>query len=205
MSNDNVNTDDAPKGVRWQLPTEPFGKKGKRSVRFDKAPDEVKRAFTRLYPVSYNKEIAEWFGINVPAVRKLACELRLRKDLNTLCKRRYALTRLRYGNCNPLEKIRKCQPERYADICRRKSETMKRHWRVARADQLHHLGLGTKLRVGLLSKSAAKLRYHMATAHNYFYDLDRPWDICYDSQTRRRPVLEQRAVEMGFRIVEGEG
>lgn len=190
--------------VKWPLPTIPCKPRG-RKVLFDKASDEAKAKFQELFPVSFYKEMAVWFGISERAVYCLGKRLGLKKDHTAIHLKIMSSPHNRMLLCNTLKRIRDEQPERYAMIRKRKSEKLKRLWRVARVNKAYALNFNVKYRPAAMPVNDTKFRYRMKTRYNYFYDLDHPWDICYDSETRRNPEMEKRAITRGFRIVEGEG
>lgn len=189
--------------VRWQIPLSPHGY---HSIAFEDASKETQDKFRELYPTSFYRELAAWFGISIASVKRLGKRLGLEKDGTAIRRRKMtSSTQIRMRLSLAMKRMREEQPERCAKIRKRQSETMKRHWRVARYNEAYAINLQTKLRPAPLSHSLAMFRYRMHKVYNYFYDLSKPWDICYDSLTQRRPLLEKRAIARGFRIVEGEG
>lgn len=188
--------------VRWQIPLRPRGRK--MIADFFTAPEETQAKFRELYPVSFNSEMAEWFGIGVNAVAHIGhVQLGLHKDLTLITKRR----QIKYGQDigGVIKRIRSTNPERYADIIRRVSETMRKKWRKAYLQQTYGLERTTRLHTRLLPKKMATFRSRMTYSFNYFSDSGHPYWICYDSQTKRSPSMEAKAIGMGFKIVEGEG
>lgn len=66
-------------GVKWPIPTVPWGQT-RHKIAFDDASEEVKAKFRELYPVSFNKEMAGWFGISECMVKYIGQRLGLRKN-----------------------------------------------------------------------------------------------------------------------------
>lgn len=188
--------------AKWPIPTVPWGQ-ARHKIAFDDASEEVKAKFRELYPVSYNKEIAGWFGISECMVKYIGQRLGLRKDRRKIAQRNIEPY---YKDClwMTLRRIRETDPERYADIQRRKTESVRRAWHRARIQAEYGLPRTNRLRVTPLTKKQQLYKNHMATVHRYFPDPDHPYWVCFDGQTTRSPRMEKNAMAIGLEIVEGE-
>ncbi len=187
--------------AKWQLPLKPHGKGY--AIAYDKVPDDIKAKFRELYPVSYDREMAEWFGILSFSVKTYAAILGLKKDVSAICRRqRVENDAYRHGY---LARLRETDPERYDDVRRRIAETMRKKWKRARREKLYAMKPTTRLQATPLIEAAYRYKYHVCYVHDYFADPDHPYWICYDSQTRRSAKVEENAKARGFEIVEGEG
>ena len=193
-----MNNDKTP---RYPIPRKPWGLYSK--IAFDDASEEVKAKFRELYPVSFNTEMAEWFGIKASAVKRIAGRLGLRKDRTHIGRRN--MEPYKHDLCDRLKRIRETDPERYADIQRRKTESVRRAWHRARIQAEYGLPRTVRLHVTPLTKKQQGYKNHMQTIHRYFSDPDHPYWVCFDSQTTRSPRMEAKAEAMGLKIVEGEG
>lgn len=171
---------------------------------FFMASEETQAKFRELYPVSFNGEMAEWFGIGVNAVIHIGrIQLGLHKDMTLISKRR----QIKYGQDvgGIIKRIRSTDPERYADIIRRVSEAMRKKWKKAYLQQTYGLERTTRLHTSPLPKKMSVFKSRLVSDFCYFSDSGHPYWICHDSQTKRSPRMEAKAVGMGFKIVEGEG
>lgn len=189
--------------VKWQIPLEPRGNSERRyRVRFDLASEEVKAKFVELYPVSYNREMAEWFGVSKSTIEDIGIrKLRLRKDKAAIG-RRVNSTR-DYPSEGNMARMRDEEPERYAALNRQRSEVMKKRWRKAKRELLYGMKPTTKMRPSLLSSRMQTSKGHYIRCYHYFSDPNHPYWLCYDSQTRRSATAEANAIAKGFKIVEG--
>lgn len=186
--------------AKWQMPTIPWGR-GERPL-FDQASDEVKGKFRELYPVSFNSEMSEWFGVHLCSIKKIGYSLGLRKDKSAIIRRRNAVYNINI-HCS-LRQIREAEPERFNEIRRKMSASAKKSWNRARREQLYAMRPTTRLHPSPLSKVMRYYKYRMIHERNYFSDPDHPYWLCYDSQTRRSAKVEENAKARGFEIVEGE-
>lgn len=189
------------KAPRYPIPRKAWGTRHK--IDFDNASEEVKAKFRELYPVSFNTEMAEWFGISACMVKYIARRLGLRKDRTHIARRNNEPYKDRIATV--LRRIRETEPERYADLQRRRTESVRKAWRKARIQAEYGLPRTVHLHVTPLTKRQKSYKNHMQTIHRYFSDPDHPYWVCFDSQTTRSPRMEAKAESMGFKIVEGEG
>ena len=187
--------------AKWQVPLKPHSRRC--AIAYDQVPDNIKAKFRELYPISYNRELVAWFGILPSSVRTFAAVLGLRKDRSAICRRRNAEgNAYRHGY---LARLRETDPERYDDVRRRITETMRKKWKRARREKLYAMRPTTRLHVAPLTEAAYRYKYRACYEHGYFADPDHPYWLCYDSQTRRSAKVEENAKQRGFEIVEGEG
>lgn len=186
--------------AKWQIPTKLWN--SGISPLFDQASDEVKAKFRELYPVSFNSEMSEWFGVHWQSIQKIGRSLGLRKDRSAIARRRNA--KYHISTCNGFLKIRETDPERFFEIRRKISASAKKSWDRARREQLYAMRPTTCLRPSPLSEAMRARKYYMVHKYSYFADPDHPYWLCYDSQTRRSVKAEANAKARGFEIVEGE-
>ena len=186
--------------AKWQIPTKPCGY-GARPL-FHQASDEVKAKFRELYPVSFNSEMSEWFGVSPDSIQTIGHSLGLRKDRSAIVRRRNVLYHI--SICNGFLKIRDTDPKRFDEIRQKMSASAKKNWDRARREQLYAMRPTTRLRPSPLSEAMRSQKYYMTSERNYFADPDHPNWKCYDSQTRRSAEAEANAKARGFEIVEGE-
>lgn len=188
-------------GVKWPIPTVPWGQT-RHKIAFDDASEEVKAKFRELYPVSYNKEMAGWFGISECMVKYIGQRLGLRKDRRKIAQRN--IEPYKHRLYDRLKRIRETAPDQYADIQRRREESVRKAWHRARIQAEYGLPRTVRLHVTPLTKKQQLYKNHMATVHRYFPDPDHPYWVCFDGQTTRSPRMEKNAMAMGLEIVEGE-
>lgn len=188
-------------GVKWPIPTVPWGQT-RHKIAFDDASEEVKAKFRELYPVSYNKEMAGWFGISECMVKYIGQRLGLRKDRRKIAQRN--IEPYKHRLYDRLKRIRETDPDQYADIQRRKKESVRKAWHRARIQAEYGLPRTVRLHVTPLTKKQQFYKNHMATVHRYFPDPDHPYWVCFDGQTTRSPRMEKNAMAIGLEIVEGE-
>ena len=186
--------------AKWQIPTKPWS--SGLSPLFDQASDEVKAKFRELYPVSFNSEMSEWFGVHVQSIKKIGYSLGLRKDKSAITRRRNAVYNINVHNS--LREIRETDPERFNEIRQKMRAAAKKSWAKARREQLYAMRPTTRLHPSPLSKVLRLYKYRLVHERNYFADPDHPYWLCYDSQTRRSAEIEANAKARGFEIVEGE-
>lgn len=190
-------TSDTPK---WPIPRKPWGTRVK--YAFEEASEETQAKFRELYPVSFNKEMAGWFGINECMVKYIGQRLSLRKDRSRISRRNVEPHKGRLYMA--LKRIRETDPDRYADLSRRRTESVRKAWHRARIQAEYGLPRTVRLHVTPLTKKQQLYKSRMATVHRYFPDPDHPYWVCFDSQTTRSKRMEKNAVAMGLEIVEGE-
>ncbi len=190
-------TSDTPK---WPIPRKPWGTRVK--YAFEEASEETQAKFRELYPVSFNKEMAGWFGINEHMVKYIGQRLSLRKDRSHISRRN--VEPYKYRIRAVLDKIKAEDPKRYADIRRRIKDGVCKAWHRARIQAEYGLPRTVRLHVTPLTKKQQLYKNHMTTDHRYFPDPDHPYWVCFDSQTTRSKRMEKNAVAMGLEIVEGE-
>lgn len=190
-------TSDTPK---WPIPRKPWGTRVK--YAFEEASEETQAKFRELYPVSFNKEMAGWFGISECMVKYIGRGLGLRKDRSHISRRNVEPHKARLYMA--LKRIRETDPKRYADIRRRIKDGVCKAWHRARIQAEYGLPRTVRLHVTPLTKKQQLYKNHMTTDHRYFPDPDHPYWVCFDSQTTRSKRMEKNAVAMGLEIVEGE-
>lgn len=186
---------------RWPIPTKPWGTRHK--IDFDHASEETKAKFRELYPTSFNKEMAEWFGIKAETVRYVAKGLGLSKDRRRIAQRRAEPCKYRLAQA--MKHIQEKSPERYADLNRRRGETIHKMWHRAKIQGEYGLPRTVRYSPSPLTKKQRQHKNHMLTLHRYFSDPDHPYWVCFDSLTTRSPRMEATAENIGLKIVEGEG
>lgn len=179
-------------GVKWPIPTVPWGQT-RHKIAFDDASEEVKAKFRELYPVSFNKEMAGWFGISECMVKYIGQRLGLRKNRTVIQRRNNEPYKYRVRAV--LDKIKAEDPKRYADVRRRIKDGVCKAWHRARIQAEYGLPRTVRLHVTPLTKKQQLYKNHMATVHRYFPDPDHPYWVCFDSQTTRSKRMEKNAEE----------
>lgn len=94
--------------AKWPIPTVPWGQ-ARHKIAFDDASEEVKAKFRELYPVSYNKEMAGWFGISECMVKYIGQRLGLRKDRRKIAQRN--IEPYKHRLYDRLKRIRETAPD----------------------------------------------------------------------------------------------
>lgn len=191
-------TKDTATAPRWPIPTARI-RGNCRRLAFDQASEEVQAKFRELYPVTPNREMAEWFGIGIVTVGKLGHRLGLGKNLSAINR---SEEKRKIGTV--IRHIRETDPDRFADMQRRKAQTMRKLWRKARIQAEYGLPRTVSLRVSPLNDKQRVYKAQMTYRLRYFSDPNHPFWVCYDSQTTRSPRMEAKAIDMGLKIVEGE-
>lgn len=182
---------------------------------------ENKRRFRELYPLHANKTLEDMFGVDAQTVAKLGAGLGLTKDKlavkrETLAKKRETYRqrgiefpskeyreRLRQqmkGEKNHLLRIKRNDPERFAEIVAKRTASLSKRYRTEKLRREYGLPQATSLRLSKLSPKARITRYDLLR-HNYFADPDDITVLCYDSQTTRIAATEATAERRGLKIV----
>lgn len=140
---------DTPK---WPIPRKPWGTRVK--YAFEEASEETQAKFRELYPVSFNKEMAGWFGISECMVKYIGQRLGLRKDRSHISRRNVEPHKGRL--CLALKRIRETDLDRYADLSRRRTESVRKAWHRARIQAEYGLPRTVRLHVALGGQEAAQ-------------------------------------------------
>lgn len=182
---------------------------------------ENKRRFCELYPMHTNATLGEMFGVSKMTVGILGEQLGLAKDKLAVKKEHFAKVRETYrlrgiefpskehlerlrqemkGEGNRLHRIKRDNPERFAEIVAKRAASLRKRYRTEKLRREYGLPQATSLRIAKLSPKARITRYDLLR-HNYFADPDDITVLCYDSQTTRIAATEATAERRGLKIV----
>ena len=136
--------------IRYRVPTKPNEKQPSKSEFY--LTEELEQILRRLYPVTFNSKLMEWFGISFSTLHRFARELGLVKDMKIikhkqamLIKRKCekngyydslrgrppsqnaieATKRKRAEGFVPLKQLKQTSPRRYAALMRKRSRDRK--------------------------------------------------------------------------------
>ncbi len=192
-----MNNDKEVTPAKWQMTLTPWTASSYR-VDLEHTPDDIKAKFRELYPVCFDREMAQWFGVNIHAVKTIARRFGIKKDLAAITKRK------ELSIFDILTRIRLEAPDRFAEMQRRKGLTMKKKWSRARREALYGMRPTTRLCPTPLPKKTSTYKSHMIATRNYFSVPEHPWWLCYDSQTSRSASKEKHAASLGLELTEGK-
>lgn len=182
---------------------------------------ENKRRFCELYSLHTNKTLEDMFGVDAQTVGKLGKEQGLTKDKLAVKKEiiakvretrrqrgiefpskeyRERLRQQMKGEKNHLLRIKRNDPERFAEIVAKRTASLSKRYRTEKLRREYGLPQATSLRLAKLSPKARITRYDLLR-HNYFADPDDITVLCYDSQTTRIAATEATAERRGLKIV----
>ena len=107
---------------------------------------------------------------------------------------------------NWLNELRENDPEAYREKMLKLGEVRKSLWEKERTRLKWGLPQKTRLPVKInpLGPKAQGMKGRMRRNRNYYGDAEHPTWLYYNSQTRRSEELEQRAKELGLKIMKGE-
>lgn len=107
---------------------------------------------------------------------------------------------------NWLTELREADPEAYQKKMQEMGETRRAIWDKERKRLKWGLPQKTRFRVQILpvDRKVYDMRYRMKRSRNYYGDDEHVTWLYYDSKTRRSEELEQRAKELGLKIMKGE-
>lgn len=182
---------------------------------------ENKRRFRELFPMHTNSALGEMFGVDGQTVGKLGKEQGLTK--NKLAVKKEIIAKMREtrrqrgiefpskeyrerlrqqmrGETNPLLRIKRNDPERFAEIVAKRAASLSKRYRTEKLRREYGLPQATSLRLNQLEPKARITRYDLLR-HNYFADPDDITVLCYDSQTTRIAATEATAERRGLKIV----
>lgn len=107
---------------------------------------------------------------------------------------------------NWLTELREADPEAYQKKIQEMGETRRAIYEKERKRLKWGLPQKTRYRVKIkpVDRKVYDMRYRMKRSRNYYGDGEHVTWLYYDSQTRRSEELEQRAMELGLKIMKGE-
>ena len=107
---------------------------------------------------------------------------------------------------NCINELREKDPEAYRKKMQEIGETRRAIWEKERSRLKWGLPQKTRLSVKInpLCAKAQGIKARMRRNRNYYGDSEHVTWIYYDSKTRRSEELEQRAKELGLKIMKGE-
>ena len=171
-------------------------------------------------------KIAEYAGVTISVIRRVLIEKgyrHSRERTNKMISRGMSISEknqsrkyntkhgewLREYNAsgrNWLTELREADPEAYQKKMREMGETRRAIWDKERKRLKWGLPQKTRFRVKIkpVDRKVYDMRYRMKRSRNYYGDDDHVTWLYYDSQTRRSEELEQRAKELGLKIMQGE-
>lgn len=171
-------------------------------------------------------KIAEYAGVTIGVIRRVLIEKgyrHSRKRTNTMIRRGMSISEkvqsrkyntkhgewLREYNSqgrNWLTELREADPEAYQKKIQEMGETRRAIYEKERKRLKWGLPQKTRYRVKIkpVDRKVYDMRYRMKKSRNYYVDDEHVTWLYYDSQTRRSEELEQRAKELGLKIMQGE-
>lgn len=171
-------------------------------------------------------KIAEYAGVTICVIRRVLIEKgyrHSRERTNKMISRgmsvseknqaRKGKTKLGEGRReyssqgrNWLNELREKDPEAYRKKMQELGEVRKSLWEKERTRLKWGLPQKTRYRVKIkpVDRKVYDMRYRMKRSRNYYGDADHVTWLYYDSKTRRSEELEQRAKELGMKIMKGE-
>lgn len=171
-------------------------------------------------------KIAEYAGVTIGVIRRVLIEKgyrHSRERTNTMIRRGMSISEknqsrkynakhgewLREYNSqgrNWLTELREADPEAYQKKMQEMGETRRAIWDKERKRLKWGLLQRTRLRVKIkpVDRKVYDMRYRMKRSRNYYGDDEHVTWLYYNSQTRRSEELEQRAKELGLKIMKGE-
>lgn len=215
--------------AKYQLPKRRNPKTGYKCFVLEGANKDL---FTRLYPTTFNGDLAQLFGVSRALIQRFGHKLGLEKDAPVIEKKYRAkalkamyesgyvaslkgrvpkhladyVQKVKDGEINPYQVFLKnsTEEERQASAQRRLQKVQ----RLMREDRVRiKYGLPQKTKYHLAAeghKRASWQKSSMIHYCNYFADPAHPNWVCYDKDTRRSAVREATAIRRGLEIVEGE-
>ena len=171
-------------------------------------------------------KIAEYAGVTIGVIRRVLIEKgyrHSRERTNKMISRGMSISEkiqsrkyntkhgewLREYNAsgrNWLTELREADPEAYQKKMREMGETRRAIWDKERKRLKWGLPQKTRFRVKIkpVDRKVYDMRYRMKRSRNYYGDDDHVTWMYYDSKTNRSEELEQRAKELGIKIIQGE-
>ena len=218
------------KEAKYQLPFRSHPITGGRSYVLEGGNKEL---FIKLYPTTFNEELAGIFGTCGDTIEKFGRELGLTKDKTKIYQKasvkrvatarangsyvgrkgrklsEKALLKLRSIFDSGFRRMEKYKAEHteeeYLAMIKRRSEKFKETLRKDLTRRKYGLEQRTERRIlDDSEKRARNQKYDMIYHCNYFADPAHPNWVCYDKDTKRSAVREATAIRRGLEIVEGE-
>ena len=171
-------------------------------------------------------KIAEYAGVTCKVIRRVLTERgyrHSRERTNKMIRRGMSIseknlsrkynTKLSEGlreynskGRNWINELREKDPEAYQKKIQEMGETRRAIWDKERKRLKWGLPQKTRYRVKIkpVDRKVYDMRYRMKRSRNYYVDDEHVTWLYYDSQTRRSEELEQRAKELGLKIMKGE-
>ena len=171
-------------------------------------------------------KIAEYAGVTIGVIRRVLIEKgysHSRERTNKMISRGMSISEknqsrkyntkhgewLREYNAsgrNWLTELREADPEAYQKKMQEMGETRRAIWDKERKRLKWGLPQKTRFRVKIkpVDRKVYDMRYRMKRGRNYYGDDEHVTWLYYDSKTRRSEELEQRAKELGLKIIQGE-
>ena len=171
-------------------------------------------------------KIAEYAGVTIGVIRRVLIEKgyrHSRERTNTMIRRgMYISEKVQSGKYNTkhgewlreynasgrnwLTELREADPEAYQKKIQEIGETRRAIYEKERKRLKWGLPQKTRYRVKIkpVDRKVYDMRYRMKRSRNYYVDDEHVTWLYYDSQTRRSEELEQRAKELGLKIMKGE-
>ena len=171
-------------------------------------------------------KIAEYAGVTLGVIRRVLIEKgysHSRDRTNKMISRGMSVSeknQARKGNTkhgewlreynasgrNWLTELREADPEAYQKKMREMGETRRAIWEKERKRLKWGLPQKTRYRVKIkpVDRKVYDIRYRLKRSRNYYVDDEHVTWLYYDSKTMRSEELEQRAKELGLKIIQGE-
>lgn len=171
-------------------------------------------------------KIAEYAGVTCKVIRRVLIEkgyTQSRERTNKMIRRGMSIseknlsrkynTKLSEGlreynsrGRNWINELREKDPEAYRKKMQELGEVRKEIWEKERTRLKWGLPQKTRLPVKInpLGPKAQGIKGRMRRYRNYYGDAEHSTWLYYNSQTRRSEELEQRAKELGLKIIQGE-
>ena len=171
-------------------------------------------------------KIAEYAGATISVIRRVLIEKgyrHSRERTNKMISRGMSVSeknQARKGNTkhgewlreynsqgrNWLNELKEKDPETYQKKIREMGETRRAIYEKERKRLKWGLPQKTRYRVKIkpVDRKVYDMRYRLKRSRNYYGDDDHVTWLYYDSQTKRSEELEQRAKELGLKIIQGE-
>ena len=171
-------------------------------------------------------KIAEYAGVTICVIRRVLTERgyrHSRERTNKMIRRGMSIseknlsrkynTKLSEGlreynsrGRNWINELKEKDPEAYQKKIQEMGETRRAIYEKERKRLKWGLPQKTRYRVKIkpVDRRVYDMRYRMKRSRNYYGDGEHVTWLYYDSQTRRSEELEQRAKELGLKIMQGE-
>ena len=195
---------------RYVVPTR-RGKYGAMEYYFT---PELEAEFRRLYPITLNPVLMDWFGISFSTMQRFKREMGLEKNRKIILKKRKAPSpqcheayqRKRAEGFSSIRALKENNPRGYRAYLKRKSKARAEVWRR----EHRRVAMGLSQKTGLLCPQFAYTKRqvcHRSNALRRGYilgdkreNMGERYTIFYDRNTERMPVFERNLEADGFTI-----